>query len=128
MQCGDIIGLDSNQAANHSRKYKLHLCICVKENIFLFINTSGAHREGAMVITPKDWLVPLNHKSGFISCDKLIHYSASYLQKHKMSVKGRLTDAALTTLMDHINESELLTGEEIDIVIEALESYFFHKP
>ncbi len=118
MQCGDILGFVSNQAENHPRKYKLHVLICVRENIFLFINTSG-NREGVMFITQDDWPEMLR-ESSFISC-RPVQYPAEKIKK--ASSKGRLSDAALNRLMDHLEESEILTANDKEVLVDAIADY-----
>lgn len=119
MKCGDIIGLVTNQAENHNKKYKYHLCICVRDNLFLFINTSG-NREGSFTITQKDWQQMPKPRS-FISCDKLIKYTPQKLTA--ATPKGHLETKSLERLMDHISDSEILTGAEIDLVIDAFSQH-----
>jgi len=56
-----------------------------------------------------------------ISCRNLVNYSQAEIIDPKN--KGRLTDDALLNLMNHVEKSELLTGEEIDIIIDTIRGY-----
>lgn len=124
MQCGDIYAWYTQQAKNQRGKYKYHLCICVKEGKFLFINSSGDDRSGAFWITKTDWPDMPKDKS-FISCNGLLTYAPKNIKQEKP--KGRLTDDALKRLLDHIAVSEIMTGAEIDVICDAIETYLQNK-
>lgn len=123
MQCGDIYAWDSNQAANHSRKYKFHLCISLSAGKFLFINTTGED-AGALWITKSEWPEMPKDKS-FISCNTLLTYKQADIKDPKP--KGRLTDTALMQLMDHVDKSEIMAEEDIDFICDTLQSYLDNK-
>jgi hypothetical protein len=125
MKCGDVYGFYTRQAPNHRGKHKLHLYLCLTstepaEHVFMFISSTGV-TDHCMSISVEDWPQMTKNQS-VISFPELYQYSKSELSGAKL--RGRLSDDALRRLMDHAEDSETMTGENIDIVIDALRAYF----
>ena len=120
-RCGDIFGLPTNKTTSGRLAYKYHLCVCISPDLgFLLINTTGS-RKGAMTISPDEWS-EMTAESSFIGCQNLLRgYSKTQLANAKP--KGRLSDAALQRLLNHIGISEVMEGHDIDLVVDAIMSH-----
>ena len=125
-RCGDVYGFMTRQAPNHRLKYKYHLYLCTnyetpRQHIFMFINSHGT--KSCMRISPRDWAGMTKARS-FIFCTRLFMYPASELKSTKLTHRDRLSDAALSRLLGHIETSETITETDRDIILDALTGYF----
>ena len=117
MQCGDIYGFFTRQALNHQGKYKLHVCVCLKPDLFFLLINSSGDKSYPMTITSDDW-PQMPKKESFISLNRLLTYSPKKLKK--VDFMGRLSDEALNRLMDEVSNCPVLEGEEKDYIIDGI--------
>ena len=88
----------------------------------MLISSSG-RRDDCMSIDRSDW-PSMKKRQSFICLPQLFGYSGHVLQHFKPKLRGRLSDATLSKLMNHVAESETMSESDIDTVIDALRGYF----
>lgn len=83
----------------------------------MFINTDA--RLGDFEITKAECAELPNEKS-FVCCSTLLRMDDKYLKKFDAKSKGSVDKAVIRRLLDHIEESQLLSQDEKDEVIDSL--------
>ena len=122
--CGDILYFVTAKVAHSRPKPKFHVCICAGSGLFLFINSDPF--EGSFRITQADF-DRLPKEESFVSCNAPVSYSASALSTYNIDHKGRLTDDCLKRLMAHVEQSEVMTEEDIETVVSAIFFYLSRR-
>jgi hypothetical protein len=117
LRCGDIYWFDTREVKNRTHKDKIHICVCIAPTHFLFIN-SKFHSAEDFKITKRDWAEMRNDIS-YISCSALL--DDTYFNKDSRK-DGRLSDNALSNLIDHIEKSITLTPKQKDLLVNAIAS------
>lgn len=115
---GQIIFVESDQAAGYKSRKKYHLCVCGHQSRYFFINSKNW--EGSFRISHADFPA-LPKKESYIACNTLLEISDSYLRSKGARLIGELPRELVIDLLDHISDCDVLTEEEIEMVLSGLE-------
>jgi len=114
---GEVVAVVSDQAKNYRWKHKYHLCVCCRNNLYLFINSNPY--EGSFQITNAEF-PSLPNAISYISCNAVLTISDQYMRRYQAKSKGALPRDVLVRLMDHVNGCEVITEEEREQVVSSL--------
>lgn len=114
---GEIVLVRSDQAAGYKSRAKYHLCVCGHRSRYLFINSKTW--QGSFAISHNDFPALPNPES-HIACNTLLHVSDEYMKKNGAKSIGFLTKAIIGSLIDHINDCDVMTDEEKELAIDGL--------
>ncbi len=114
---GEVIFVESDQAANYKTRMKYHVCVCGHRGRYFFINSKTW--EGSFRIIRAE-LPALSNDESFIACNTLLRVSDKYLTDRKARSVGNLPKEVIERLLDHINTCDVLTEEEKEDAIDGL--------
>lgn len=116
-KAGQIIRVISEQAAGYRYRNKYHICICGSEGRYFFINSRNWN--GAFQLIHADF-PELPNENSYIACNTLLEVPDEYMDRNQAQLIGTLPSHIIVELLDHINECEVLTDNEIEIAVSGL--------
>lgn len=116
-QPGEVILVESDQAAGYKTRKKYHVCVCGYRGRYFFINSKTW--DGSFLITHAE-LAALPNSESFIACNSLLKVSDEYLKEKNATSIGNLPHDVIDRLLEHIENCEVLTNEEKEIAIDGL--------
>jgi hypothetical protein len=118
---GDVYKFVSAKVAVNAAKPKYHVAIDLNCGFLLFINSDDY--PGAMRIDRTDW-PEMPKQESYISCNAGVRYRRADLKGITIEPSGRLTEACILRLRQHIAESEVMPQHDIDVAIAAIDQFF----
>jgi len=118
---GEVVWALSDQVEAAGKPYvkpKYHLCVCVTERIYFFINSSDKFAD-SFAITHEEFRALPNPVS-FVGCGSTLRIPDAHMVRMKARSLGRLPDETLTRLMDFVNSAESIVEEEKELIVDAL--------
>lgn len=127
MAVGDVYRFVSDQATGYESKPKLHVSLGPANHFrapaeFAFLFISSSNYDACFPIALEDYKDFLTHDS-YVSCGKLVYYSLALLKSLNLKPVGRLTDAHLVALRNHLADHDVMVRWEIAIACEALKGF-----
>jgi hypothetical protein len=126
MNLGEIYLWVTNQAIGYESRRKYHIYLCdagwrVDGHAFLFI--SKTNYGGDYPIKSSDYrFLPL--ETSYVSCNNIITYSESELQKLDQQPLGVLSKKHMVELFNFIAGSDTMEQWQIDLACKALKAVF----
>lgn len=112
-ETGDVIGFETDRAAGHGTRPKMHLVISVADGIYLFINSHGF--RGSMKITKADF-PEMHNEVSHISCNAPVRYSEAEIAKFKAAKIGRISANCLKRLSQHLFTCGVIPDDDAEII------------
>lgn len=124
MQLGDILYWETEKIIGYDTRWKYHVYLGdgnfrLEGNVFFFINKANGSK--CFEITQADYPFFSLDKS-YVGCTGLVAYSDAELAEAKPEHKGRLSDAHLKALCQHIAGCDTMTGWETKLAYEHLKA------
>jgi len=118
VQVGTIIKAFNKKIKQPYQKY--HLCVCVSNGLFFFINTDSRDRYPPSLEIKQPVYTFLNHDS-YISCNETTNLSD--IKEENLQVVGRLKKKQAEELMDLIKREGVFSKIKEDKILQSLEEY-----
>lgn len=116
---GEVIFVESDQAAGYRTRMKYHVCVCGHRGNYLFINSRNW--EGAFKLPHADFPALPNAES-YISCNKVLTIPDDYMTAHNAVSQGVLSRTVIERLVVHVDACSVMTEPEKEDVIDGLSS------
>ena len=114
---GEVIFVESDQAAGYKTRNKYHVCVCGYRGHYLFINSRTW--TGSFIL-PKSDFPELPNEESYIACNTLLTVSDEYMKAHNAQSVGHLSKDVIARLIDHIDGCAVMTEEEKEIAVDGL--------
>jgi len=118
---GDVILMLSDRVEADGKPYrkpKYHVCVCVRERIYFFVNSKGVFADSFRITHAEFSALP--NRVSYIGCGTPLRIPDGEFRRRQHRVVGRLPDDVLVRLIDHVNDAKALTEEEKDLIVDAL--------
>lgn len=114
---GEVVFVESDQAAGYRRRNKYHTCICGARGIYFFINSRNW--EGSFELL-HDEFPALPNAQSYIACNTVLAVSDQYMKQNNARSEGMLPRLVIEKLIDHVENCDVLSDDEKEIVIDGL--------
>lgn len=114
---GEVILVQSDQAAGYRTRLKYHVCVCGYRGRYFFVNSRSW--AGSFEITNAEFPNLPNDRS-FIACNTLLKVSDDYMRVNGASSVGALSREIVGSLIEHIENCDVMTDEEKEVAIDGL--------